>query len=474
MPHCLAGVQMIARILLLALFCLPAIMSGTVYASTTSTSSAYADFIAKVTGAGAQTISYGSGGTPIPTIGFPTISTNGGSTAVVSRSGSLALPKGVRLPISTTAKIPSLAAAALIKKALPLVPILSTGVALYDLARELGFTLNNSSGSVVVQSDAGGSLCAAATCLQYAVNSSGYVYQASWNASPEVSAHLVFDGTPYTLVSVVGGWWTVINTLNNGYATGNFVTRDVPNPDYAAAAPKTLQDFADIVAAKSAWSSDSSLSAAIDQAQRVTGDQIPVEAPTVTGPATVSGPTSVTKTPTPYGDMAKSIKTDYDCTYVQGATVMDGGSAICTERSTVTDTPLVTNPTTGATTVGPPVVTSTSSKPVDVEADPQASTKPDPVKTDCDKIPDSMGCSKFGTPDAPTLPKSDFGFSSITPVIFATAGGCPPPLTFVVRGQVFDFSYQPLCDASTNYLRPVVLVLGVALAAFLFVGGFKV
>ena len=450
------------------LFAVLAVSALSAKADVVSQSSAYADFISKVTGAGTQTITYGSGGTPIPTISPPSLSTNGGGTAVVTRSGSLALPGGVRLPITATSKIPSLAAAALIKKALPLIPYLSAGIALYDLVRELGFTPSRDSSGT----------------LQIAKESPPNV--SGWKLQGYDSDFGFPNDSPTSVwVGVITLWYgagvnptcgPVFSSGSTYYANCYSTYRNELVYSNSAASvssqPSSLQDFADIVAAKSAWSSGSSLSAAIDQAQRVTGDQIPVDAPTVTGPATVDGPLEVTKTSTPYGDMAKSIATKYDCTYVQGATVMDGGSAICTQTTTTTETPLVTNPSTGVKTVGPPVVTSTTSKPVDSVIDPNAK-KPDP-KTDCEKFPDNLACVKVGEAPTPDVfSKAEKAVSIVAQTFAGGSGSCPAPIAFVVFGKSYAISYQPLCDQFA-LLKYLTMVLGGMIAAFILADSFRV
>lgn len=96
------------------------------------------------------------------------------------------------------------------------------------------------------------------------------------------------------------------------------------------------------------------------------------------------------------------------------------------------------------------------------------------IPTDCDKKPNSIGCSEYGTPDnGVSLSQLDSGFGGITPVAFGTSSGCPVPASFDVAGSSYDISFQPICDGAESYIRPIVLVLGAAAAAFIFVGGFR-
>lgn len=100
--------------------------------------------------------------------------------------------------------------------------------------------------------------------------------------------------------------------------------------------------------------------------------------------------------------------------------------------------------------------------------------KAEDIKTDCDKKPNSIGCSEYGTPDGSvTLGRSDSGFSSIAVVSFGSAASCPAPLPFDVAGRSYSVSFQSICTNANDYIRPVVLVLAAALAAFIFVAGFR-
>lgn len=96
---------------------------------------------------------------------------------------------------------------------------------------------------------------------------------------------------------------------------------------------------------------------------------------------------------------------------------------------------------------------------------PQPQDTPEPApesKTDCDKYPTNIGCSKYGDiPAAETLPTLTVPVSpSVTPV--GTAGMCP---SSVVVGPV-TWSYQPFCDFASA-IRP--LIIGFAWLSFAFI-----
>lgn len=163
------------------------------------------------------------------------------------------------------------------------------------------------------------------------------------------------------------------------------------------------------------------------------------------GPSTVAGPaTTTTTTPAGGGSATTSTSTpNYALTY-------SGNSYTYT-------TSVVVNNSDGSstTTAGPPTST---------------------AQTDCDKYPDDIGCSKYGSdPSPPSIPTTDAA-PSVTPVTFASASGCPSPisLAFSVSGHAFSYtiSYQPFCDFCTN-AAPIFQALFAAAAAIIFARGMQ-
>lgn len=92
-------------------------------------------------------------------------------------------------------------------------------------------------------------------------------------------------------------------------------------------------------------------------------------------------------------------------------------------------------------------------------------------RTDCDKYPDSIGCAKFGTPDSGQVTKNSKSIN-FEPVDLA-GGSCPADREFVAFGTSYAISWEPICDATVNYVRPVVLLIFGGMAAFVFIGGLK-
>lgn len=89
----------------------------------------------------------------------------------------------------------------------------------------------------------------------------------------------------------------------------------------------------------------------------------------------------------------------------------------------------------------------------------------------CKKTPDAAGCAKLGEPTDGTVPKESKPIT-YAPVSMAS-GSCPAAVPFTAFGVTRNLVFTPLCDAAATWVRGVVLVLGVALAGFVFVGGLK-
>lgn len=151
-------------------------------------------------------------------------------------------------------------------------------------------------------------------------------------------------------------------------------------------------------------------------------------------------------------------------------TAEDQKTTVCQDGTcTTTGTKTVTNPDGTTTTTS----TTTQQQQTDYcSANPAAAACK--KQEWCESHPETVGCSEFGTPDdSVKLSKSDFGFSQITEVAFAKSASCPGDVSFTAMGKSYAFSYGSMCGTASNYVAPVVLVLGAALAAFVFVGGFR-
>lgn len=99
-----------------------------------------------------------------------------------------------------------------------------------------------------------------------------------------------------------------------------------------------------------------------------------------------------------------------------------------------------------------------------------------PKLVDCDKYPNTTGCSGFGEVVNETVKSTSFAFSLLRKN-FASDATCPPPVrsSFTMFGRSIPsgFSYEPLCKFA-GMVRGVVLLLAAVLSAHIFIGMFKV
>jgi hypothetical protein len=226
-----------------------------------------------------------------------------GGLVDTSASSAIRLPDGRRLPVVVQGQIPKADVSGAIGRfARKALPVLATGVALYDLAQELGFNVDNSSGELVVQKPAPG-YCPTGPCYQWR-------YLAGvWYGTPQAAAQSVV-GTAISdcpLVQSVSVFAVGVGHPNYGfnaqcyYGPGNVVSRGPYGltsgsravdtvPNYA---PSSLAELEAAIASKSGWPSGSALSRATVDAIK-SGESLTVTPQTVSGPATSPGPVTQT------------------------------------------------------------------------------------------------------------------------------------------------------------------------------------
>lgn len=154
---------------------------------------------------------------------------------------------------------------------------------------------------------------------------------------------------------------------------------------------------------------------------------------------------------------------------------------------TVNNGPAFTDPVTGdqlqpkLTVEAAPnggVRVSSSDQPVDAAGDPAKNADgTDKAPTDsadpCAGNPDSVQCSTLGSLDPAGDPLPTTHNLSFQPGTLATAGTCPAPRSMSALGHPIAFSYQPICDAASTYIRPFVLLASAIASYFIFVGGLR-
>lgn len=93
---------------------------------------------------------------------------------------------------------------------------------------------------------------------------------------------------------------------------------------------------------------------------------------------------------------------------------------------------------------------------------------PDPCVSD----PTSAACLDPGTPDSAEIPKQTKTVT-FTPVTFSANQVCPGPVQFSVFGRQLEFSYSPMCDTISTWIRALVLAACAFIGAYVFIGGLK-
>ncbi len=173
------------------------------------------------------------------------------------------------------------------------------------------------------------------------------------------------------------------------------------------------------------------------------------DAPTVTAPATSLDPQRTVVNP---DNSVSQISDSTTCTQTTAT------STTCTTTTTTKNTPVSGTPTT----------TTTANAPPDTPLTPVQSTS----KSDCELIPDAIGCSKYGTPSAPDVITTTNIPSSLSPTSLGS-GTCPAPKVMSLsKGLSVTMSYQPYCDFATMS-APLTIAFAWLSAGFLVLGSVR-
>lgn len=170
------------------------------------------------------------------------------------------------------------------------------------------------------------------------------------------------------------------------------------------------------------------------------------ETPQLTGPSSTPGETSTTTNP---DGTVITNNTTYNHTY-------NNNYVDTTGTTTITTTP----------PSGPPTTTIITKPPT---APPGNQVE---QKTDCDKYPDSIGCSKFGTiPTADVIPVTNVALS--LNVGAYSDGYCPEPQQLSLGtgnmnagGATLSISNQPICTLATS-TKPLFISLAFLVAGLI-------
>lgn len=275
--------------------CLLALAGVQVNAATTvSNDAAFGRFMSTTVGAGQTTVSYGSTGTPLASPTPSTLATDGGSYLRNTRSGAITNSSGNPVTVIGNAKYSGARLAPLLGKALKLIPVLGTGVALYDLAREVGHDpLKNPDGSITYRKQ-DPTACTVAPCYEYYV-SNDYSSPPTEIYSSTPTGACQADAARRDGMKLYGFSWSYASNTSSlcyiyaGSYLMNYqiVPRSVA-PSSSAFIPSTEQELSDAIALKSGWPTTSALAQATADALSVTGETLTPDSLTVTGPATSS------------------------------------------------------------------------------------------------------------------------------------------------------------------------------------------
>ncbi|TAH12288.1 MAG: hypothetical protein EAZ11_06670 [Curvibacter sp.] len=318
-----------------------------------------------------------------------------------------------------------------------LAPFLGTGVALWEMAQELGFNPSkDANGDVSVTRSTG------AITGGYRVGLLPYVstFQAACNAYRDT---LLASNPGWTASVIVNVTTCQVALQLNGGSASNFTQpiqflQSVP----PSTAPATLLDLENAIAEKSGWPSTSKLPTALRDAATATGETIDVETPRITGPATSPGTTSTTTNPTNNTTTTNTVTHNH--TYNDNRVT-----------NTITRASTVTNNTTGAGTT-----TTTTEQPVE-------------ELSDCEKNPGSIACAELDTPDD-EIPKTEKQVS-FTPENLGFGGGsCPANVVMTPANMatpITVINWADNCQKITTYAKPMILAMALfAAMMIIFVG----
>lgn len=273
------------------LACALTLAGGGAFAQVAAADSAFQKFFVSVTGVGRQTVGYGSGGQPVITQGVPQISTAGGPV-LVDRGVTLANNSGGQLTTNARVSIPPAVLGQIIRRGLLGASVLGAGVALYDVARELGFTPTRASdGSVVVTKPDPTVVCTVAPCFEYIGQAGLPTLVWRYSAAQACQNWAAYYGFPY--VGVTGSGASVLCRYTQFGNTNQFTLTSRSAPvQTGTPLPSSMTELEAAIAAQSGWPSSSRVSRAVaDATAQQPAPSFPAT-PTVTGPATSPGNTT--------------------------------------------------------------------------------------------------------------------------------------------------------------------------------------
>lgn len=354
---------------------------------------------------------------------------------VVESTAATKMPLGTggHLPITvTSAAKKSDVASALGRFAKKSLPLLSTGFALYDLARELDYTLRDKSGELEITKSEirlGGG-------VQFSIPPfTGPTPQAVCSAWAAANTPAGTVGTSQTMVSNGTSFCRMLLTFPGNPVPNEgswFGIDEIPfETSEEIERPATLQELEDAIAQKSGWPTSSTLSQATKDAIKA-GEQIEFTPQSITGPSSTPG----TSTTTNNGTETITTTTTNNYTY-------NGPNVSISTRTVVTT---VDNQT------GLPT-----------KPDQITETEPEIVNPDqsllCKVFPEIVACAKLGEPEEVEIPRiqKDVTYEVETPF---GGGTCPADKTFSFQGRTLKLTnMNQACNFLATFAKPIAILL---------------
>lgn len=374
------------------------------------------------------------------------------SPLYIERAVDLKTPAGTVLRVVATAPIPPAKLARLISGAFKVLPVIGTGIALYELAEHLGFHPFGT-GEAQTWKRKDPEACTVGPCFIY-TSAPGYGDITSSSIVGWCNGYSDYSGGTI-VVSEYFSASCLVHRVSNGQEFTVTPRRSQTTP---VADPFTLDatvaDFEAAIVAKRVWEETSPIAAATAAAAAVS--LLPVEFQDNPPAVKVNGllknvlssvVENITSPPS-----TKTTTTTENHSYI--------GDTITTVTNVVTN---IYNASTGQNTLSTSPLSGT----------PSTAPVTSPVTDPCTAEPSRLGCLNAGDPPpAESLPNIAVPFN-ITPVSFSSAAGCPVPLTFDAFGKSRQISYQPMCDHM--YIFKILNVLcATVMAAFILSNAFKV
>jgi hypothetical protein len=375
----------------------------------------------------------------------PTIGMQGSSLAVQSPVR-VSPHSGTVIDVQAREVVPNRTAGRLIGKALKIIPVVNTGVALYDFIKELG-------GDVVADSD--GKPISIRTVEQ----GTGQWYSAtSCPATPQATAQVFASFSDVCTLSQIPaaglpGTLQVCSPSNpcSGYqgtrcrtSYGGYIYGFCSGPYQKNIDTPVTGDVetvvGDFVNSKTLSNTSKAPDAVAQALSTLPNDSVPSSStPTVFGPSKTLLPTTTTTQP---DGTKKEEKREVQHAY--------SGDKMTSTVVTTTNIYNTSNQITSVTT---------------------STEEATPEKTGCEADTTTLDCISLGTPPTDEIPKVEKNIT-FSPEFIAGSASCPANRTAVIGGKtVTVWAWDSYCPLILSYAKPVILVVSAFASLMIVLGG---